>query len=202
MRSISGRRITTPCPTFHVLSALTIATGLSVAPFTEARAQHAGHHGHQEPARKPKAPARGAEARHGGHGASGSDTPAVSEFKAAHASMMRGMDEPYTGDPDVDFRIQMIPHHQGAIDMARVALRRAVDPWTRQLAEALIYEQQREIAEMQGWLARRGVAAPAGGQPRHVLGAGSFRSVPKEPGTRDELLGQSWAPGSGVPASR
>ena len=63
--------------------------------------------------------------------------------------MMRGMSVPYTGDPDVDFRVQMIPHHQGAIDMARVALRHAKDPWTRQMAEGVIVEQQREIAEMQ-----------------------------------------------------
>jgi hypothetical protein len=36
---------------------------------------------------------------------------------------MRDMDISFTGNPDVDFRRQMIPHHQGAIDMARVALR-------------------------------------------------------------------------------
>jgi hypothetical protein len=114
--------------------------------------------------------------------------------------MMRNMALPYTGDPDADFRIQMIPHHQGAIDMARVALRHAKDPWTRQLAEAVIVEQQREIAEMQAWLHRRGAPAAAGGQPRHVIGANSFRTMPEEPGTRAELRGQSWAPGAGIPA--
>lgn len=68
-------------------------------------------------------------------------TLATREFIAAHHKMMAAMDQPYTGDPDADFRIQMIPHHQGAIDMARVALSRAKDPWTRQLAEAIIVEQ-------------------------------------------------------------
>jgi hypothetical protein len=117
--------------------------------------------------------------------------------------MMRDMAVPYTGDPDVDFRVQMIPHHQGAIDMARVALRHANDPWTRQMAEGVIVEQQREIAEMQQWLARRGVTPPPGGQPRHTITANSYRTIPEEPGTRAELRGQSWAPGMGVPpASR
>ena len=90
--------------------------------------------------------------------------------------MMRDMSVPYTGDPDVDFRVQMIPHHQGAIDMARVALRHATDPWTRQMAEGVIVEQQREIAEMQQWLARRGVTPPVGGQPRHTITANSYRT--------------------------
>lgn len=141
-------------------------------------------------------------AGHAGHAASASDTPAVAEFKAAHASMMRGMEVAYTGDPDVDFRIQMIPHHQGAIDMAKVAMRRAKDPWTRQLAEAVIVEQQREIAEMQAWLARRGIAAPQVEGPSHVITAWSYRQHDEEAGTRDEARGQSWAPGPGVPASR
>jgi len=81
-----------------------------------------------------------------------------------------------------------------------VALRHAKDPWTRQLAESVIVEQQREIAEMQAWLARRGVAAPGGAEPRHVMGATSFRSHTEEPGTPAELVGKSWAPGGGAPA--
>ena len=80
--------------------------------------------------------------------------------------------------------------------------RHATDPWTRQMAEGVIVEQQREIAEMQQWLGRRGVTPPRGGQPRHIIGANSYRTIPEEPGTRAELRGQSWAPGLGVPASR
>jgi len=138
---------------------------------------------------------------HGGHGAQGPtsrDTPATREFKGAHARMMRNMVLPYTGDPDVDFRMQMIPHHQGAIDMARVAMRFAKDPWTRQLAESVIVEQQREIAEMQAWLTRHGAPVPQGGQPSHIMGANSYRSIPEEPGTRAEAVGRSWAPGAGI----
>ena len=148
----------------------------------------AGHHG-------------GPHVGHGGHSAAAGDTVATREFKAVHERMMRDMDLPFTGDPDVDFRVHMIPHHQGAIDMARVALKHAGDAWTRQLAESVIVEQQREIAEMQAWLASRGAPVPPGGQPRHIMGANSYRQLPEEPGTRAELRGQSWAPGGGVPRS-
>jgi DUF305 family protein family protein len=125
-------------------------------------------------------------------------TSATQEFRAAHHKMMQSMNQPYTGDPDVDFRIQMIPHHQGAIDMARVTLKHATDPWTRQLAEAVILEQQREIAEMQAWLARRGIAPPQGGQPRYIVRSTSFPRHEEDAGTRDEARGQSWAPSSGI----
>jgi hypothetical protein len=197
-----------PKPTFtsHVLFAIALAAGLAFAPLGEAQAQHSGHHGHHDGHGAKKKPAKKAPAKKRGsghqHGAAGPATPAVAEYQTAHASMMRGMSVPYTGDPDVDFRVQMIPHHRGAIDMARVALRHANDPWTRQMAEGVIVEQQREIAEMQQWLARRGVTPPRGGQPRHIIGANSYRTIPEEPGTRAELRGQSWAPGLGVPASR
>jgi hypothetical protein len=139
---------------------------------------------------------------HGAHSRTRADTPAVREYKAAHAKMMRGMDISFTGNPDVDFRLHMIPHHQGAIDMARVALRHAKDPWTRQLAEAVIIEQQREIAEMQAWLARHGALVPPGGQPQHIIDANSYPATasPEEPGSQGELRGQSWAPKSLVPA--
>ena len=165
---------------------------------TPGMAQHRGHHqGHDQ----------GHDQGHAGHVAAKpqrttADTPATAEFKAAHGAMMRNMAVPYTGDPDADFRIQMIPHHQGAIDMAYVAMRHAKDPWTRQLAEGVIVEQQREIAEMQAWLQRRGFASPPTRHPTHSIRANSFRTVPEEPGTRGELRGQSWAPGAGIPAAR
>ena len=138
---------------------------------------------------------------HAGHGAMdrpGSDTPATRGYKAAHGAMMRAMAVPYSGDPDVDFRVQMIPHHRGAIAMAQVALDHAKDPWTRQLAEAVIVEQQREIAEMEAWLTQRGVTVPPGGGSLHLLRADSFRSQNPEAGTRGEMRGQSWAPGAGI----
>jgi uncharacterized protein (DUF305 family) len=134
----------------------------------------------------------------GAQAGASTESQATREFKAAHERMMRNMAVPYTGDPDVDFRAQMIPHHQGAIDMARVAMRHAKDPWTRQLAESVIVEQQREIAEMRAWLANHGVATPSAGQPTHIIGAESFRRLEPEPGTQKEARGQSWAPSSGI----
>ena len=57
-----------------------------------------------------------------------------------------------TGDPDRDFASMMIPHHQGAIDMAKVELIYGKDPVMRRLAEGILVEQQSEIEAMQLWL--------------------------------------------------
>ncbi|SFV29200.1 CopM family metallochaperone [Hyphomicrobium facile] len=65
----------------------------------------------------------------------------------------------YTGNPDVDFVANLIPHHQGALDMARAELEYGTDPKIRKLAEGIIKSQDKQIAEIQGWLARRSKAA-------------------------------------------
>ena len=80
------------------------------------------------------------------------DSEATKAYKQADMTMMQGMAVEYTGNPDVDFRLKMIPHHQGAIDMANVALQYATDPATKAMAEAIIAAQEKEIAEMQAWL--------------------------------------------------
>lgn len=68
-------------------------------------------------------------------------------------SMADAMDRaPMTGDPDRDFLAMMIPHHQGAIDMAQLVLVHGQDPLTRQLAEEIIASQQVEISSMTGRL--------------------------------------------------
>lgn len=77
-------------------------------------------------------------------------------FEEANAKMHGGMNAAMTGDPDVDFMQGMIPHHQGAIDMAEIVLKYGKDPETRKLAEEVIKAQTSEIAFMKDWLAKRG----------------------------------------------
>ncbi len=73
----------------------------------------------------------------------------------AMARMHAGMETaPRTGDPDRDFVTQMIPHHQGAIDMAQALLLSGRDPGLQRLAKEILTDQQSEIALMRAWLDR------------------------------------------------
>ena len=96
-----------------------------------------------------------AGAQHAGH------APAVSqqhgtafarfakEMNAGMDRMMRDMHAPgYTGNPEVDFLAMMIPHHEGAVEMARLVLVHGRDPATRRLAEDIIASQTVEIEAM------------------------------------------------------
>lgn len=74
----------------------------------------------------------------------------------AMSTMMKNMAVPYTGESDVDFIKSMIPHHQGAIDMAKVALQFAKDPEVLKLAQGVITAQEGEITVMKDWLAKNG----------------------------------------------
>jgi uncharacterized protein (DUF305 family) len=68
--------------------------------------------------------------------------------------MQQNMNMPMFGDPDVDFARMMIPHHQGAIDMARSELEHGKDPQLRQMAQKMIEDQEREVAMLKAWLAQ------------------------------------------------
>ena len=84
------------------------------------------------------------------------DNDATREFKAADKAMMKDMDVAYTGNPDIDFRTHMIPHHKGAVAMARVALKYAKDPVTKAMAQKIIDDQTTEISDMEAWLKLHG----------------------------------------------
>jgi uncharacterized protein (DUF305 family) len=85
----------------------------------------------------------------------GSDAPEARALRDASTAMHAGMTGVrQSGDPDRDFVASMIPHHQGAIDMATIELQFGKDAETRQLAEQIITAQQQQIAEMNAWLAK------------------------------------------------
>jgi uncharacterized protein (DUF305 family) len=122
-----------------ILVAASLATALSVpVVFAQDDTQHQGHdmssmdHGMMD------------------------DSPSSKAFAEANAKMHKDMAVPLTGNADVDFVQGMIPHHQGAIDMARIVLEHGKDPDIRKLAQEVISAQEGEIAMMKAWLAKNG----------------------------------------------
>ena len=73
----------------------------------------------------------------------------LASTQASMRAMMAGMEGMPQGDVDQDFVGQMIPHHQGAIDMAKAELRYGRNEQLRRIAQEIIVEQQAEIAVMQ-----------------------------------------------------
>jgi len=89
--------------------------------------------------------------------------PKAAAYAASNAKSMERMHDgmmgaPVTGDPAHDFLSQMIPHHQGAIDMAKAALLATDDPTIRNLAQSIIVEQTYEIDLMTRLLAEKASA--------------------------------------------
>jgi uncharacterized protein (DUF305 family) len=84
-----------------------------------------------------------------------SSSASTQGFEQADETMMKDMSAPpYTGSADKDFVTHMIPHHQGAIEMARVELKYGKDPELRKLAKNIIRAQRDEIGVMERWQSR------------------------------------------------
>jgi uncharacterized protein (DUF305 family) len=99
---------------------------------------------------------------HGGHSShgqtagdvKGDKSPSSLAFHGINLKMHQAMDIAFTGNADTDFVKGMIPHHEGAVDMAKTVLAFGKDPEIRALAEAIIKAQETEIAQMKAWLAK------------------------------------------------
>ena len=90
--------------------------------------------------------------------------PSTAQFMHAMNASMKHMDidmaeAPMSGDIDHDFAAMMIPHHWGAVDMAKAELRYGKDPVMRRLAQEIIVDQESEIDAMQLWLTRNSISS-------------------------------------------
>jgi hypothetical protein len=76
------------------------------------------------------------------------EKPYLTEVNAAMKRMMAGMMVAPSGNVDADFVTMMLPHHQGAIDMAVAELRYGKNEQLKRIAQEIIVDQQQEIAAM------------------------------------------------------
>jgi uncharacterized protein (DUF305 family) len=93
---------------------------------------------------------------HRGQQSAGDQSASSLAFAAVNEKMHRDMAITFSGDPDVDFARGMIPHHQGAIDMAKIVIAFGKDSEVRKLAEEVVKAQESEINFMRSWLQKRG----------------------------------------------
>ena len=130
------------------LKTLTLAIAISLA--GSALAQHQGH----------QVPGPATPGAHSGHTMPTASSPAAKAFAEANAKMHKDMSIAFSGNADVDFARGMVPHHQGAIDMAEIVLKFGKDTEAMKLATAIIAAQKTEIAQLQIWIAKNGTQAP------------------------------------------
>jgi uncharacterized protein (DUF305 family) len=129
--------------TTKLIAGLTAGTLLLGTVLAFAQQHHHGSH---------QTPAATDHSAHAGSKPKGDTGPSSLAYHAINAKMHEGMDIAFTGNADIDFVRGMIPHHQGAVDMAKTVLAFGKDPQIRKLAEEIVKAQESEIALMQTWL--------------------------------------------------
>ena len=132
-----------------------IASLVADGPVLAGAPGHAGHHGHSQhgggttppPAPEDRAPAQASQPAPKGYDAY------LSDMHAGMEKMMQDMHaDPPSGNPDIDFLAMMVPHHWGAVEMARLVLRDGRDPLVREIAETILASQLTEMQGMRGRL--------------------------------------------------
>ena len=113
------------------------------------------------------------------------EAPFLAENEAAMNTMMAAMTIKPSGDVDTDFVAMMVPHHQGAIDMAQSELRYGRNEQLRRLAQEIIVTQQQEIAAMRLAL----------GQPLSPSGSSSAAPSSADRTSTEPMSHHSQAPG-------
>jgi uncharacterized protein (DUF305 family) len=134
----------------YILTLFMVLGALFVSPVVQACEEH-------EAAAKQSEASKAHD--HSAHGADSmplkKDAP-VDHYAKVMDDMHKDMMIEPTGDVDVDFVRGMIPHHQGAVDMAKIVLEKGKDPEIRKLAQDVIDAQEREIKFMNDWLKKHG----------------------------------------------
>ncbi|WP_244607009.1 DUF305 domain-containing protein [Bosea sp. CS1GBMeth4] len=125
-------------------------------------AQHRGHaahhaHGPKSGATPPQAPVQGPPASPAPVAPVPSSPAGYDGFiRDMHVGMEKMMQDmhadPPSGNPDIDFLVMMVPHHWGAVEMARLVLRDGRDPLVREIAQTILAGQQTEMQGMRGRL--------------------------------------------------
>ena len=105
--------------------------------------------------------------------ASAAEASYLAENVSAMTNMMIDMGIKPSGDVDTDFVAMMVPHHQGAIEMAQAELRHGRNEQLRRLSQEIIVTQQQEIAAMRLALGQPLPSPPA---PDQVTPAEKHRS--------------------------
>jgi uncharacterized protein (DUF305 family) len=164
----------------RIITAIAFAAALSAPVIAQQN-----HSGHGQPAPTPPAapsvpnhqmhgnmPSGMKEKMKGMHGQAAVPVdPASQAFAAANAKMHKDMAIKFTGNADADFVRAMIPHHQGAVDMAEIILKYGKDDEVRKLATDIIAAQKPEIAQMQAWLQQNGNSTAASPKAAQIIEA-------------------------------